>query len=621
VAVGIAGAGPCLAGEPTPQSIADLSLEELGNIRITSVSKKEERLADAAAAVYVITSDAIRRSGAHTLPEALRLAPNLQVAQISAYQYAITARGFNSTGANKLLVMIDGRTVYTPLYSGVFWDAQDVLLQDVERIEVISGPGGTLWGANAVNGVINVITKQASATSGDFLQVFGGNIGRGVAVRHATALGDEGSGLRLYAKFDQGHPTVRADGKEAPDAWQRSQVGFRSDWRAAQDSFTLQGDAYTGSADQTAPGQQQISGANLLARWTSPGADGAAWRVQGYLDHTTRDLPGTFSESLNTLDLDVQYELPSNGVQKLVVGGGYRVSGDQVGNSAVLAFLPPHRTLHWANLFVQYERSLQPGLQLTAGIKAESNDYTGVEYLPSLKLAWKPSSDGLLWAGLSRAVRAPSRVDTDFYVPANPPYLLAGGPNFRSEIATTLELGWRALAAQTLSYSLVVYHSDYARLESISPLPSGTSIIGNQISGQVDGLQAWASVQATKSWSLDAGLQLQHDNFSGPNLATTPPGNDPRAQWRLASKWNVGEGCQFDVALRHVGELTTPAVPAYTAVDARFAWRVSRGAELAVTARNLLDARHQEFQPQNSRDRLNPNLMVRSLDVTLALEF
>lgn len=609
----------CYGAAPASADFADLSIEELGNIQVTSVSKKEERLADAAAAIYVITNDAIRRSGARSLPEALRLAPNLQVAQINASQYAISARGFNSSTANKLLVLIDGRAVYTPLYSGVFWDAQDVLLDDVERIEVISGPGGTLWGANAVNGVINVITRSATATAATLLQTTLGGSGQGIAVRHGGALGDSGGGYRIYAKFDNLRHTVRADGSAVPDAWERAQAGFRSDWRDARDALTVQGDIYRAALDQAAPGRQHLSGANLLARLNRQLADGSELRVQTYFDRSTRELPGVFSEELDTLDLDVQHSLPEEGGKQLIWGGGYRISDDRIKNSAVLAFLPANRKLHWANLFAQQEFSLRPGLRFTAGAKLEFNDYTGLELLPNLKLAWKPDDGKLLWTGLARAVRAPSRIDREFFVPGAPPFLFAGGTDFRSEIANTLDLGFRAQHGATLAYSLVLFHSRYDHLRSVDT-DNGAFVLRNQIKGRVDGLEAWASYQLTSSWSLRAGALLLHERFSGGNLAQSPPGNDPRSQWTLGSKLNIDDRRDLDVSLRRVGKLPSPAVPAYTAVDARFGWRVSKGLELSLTGRNLFDRRHQEFASGSGAPAANPQI-ERSIDMALTARF
>lgn len=608
-------AGPTWGADAAPATFINLSLEELGDLRVTSVSKKEQRLVDAAAAIYVITEEAIRRSGARTLPEALRLAPNLQVAQATANTYAITARGFNSTSANKLLVLIDGRAIYTPLYSGVFWDAQDVVLEDVDRIEVISGPGGTLWGANAVNGVINVITKRANASTGDLVRAMGDNAGYRAIVRHGATSHEGSAAYRLYAKIDQGKNTSRVNGTDTQDGWDRAQVGFRTDGS----DWTVQGDAYSGTTDQVAPGHQVSAGANLVARWVKTAADGASLRIQTYFDRTMRDVPGTFSETLNTLDLDVQYSLPDAGGKQTIWGGGYRVSDDQVGNTAALAFLPAQRMLRWANLFVQQERPLAPGVQLIAGGKLETNDYTGLEFLPSLKLAWKPQDDELLWVGLARAIRAPSRLDTEFFVPA--PYNFAGGPDFKSEIANTLELGWRAQTGQSLSYSTVVFHSEYERLRSVDPLPNGLIVFGNQIRGQINGVEAWASYQASQTLSFDASVVVLDERFSGPNLASSSPGNDPRLQWTLGSKWNISGSQQLDIKLRHVGELPSPVIPAYTAMDVRYAWQVSKGTDLAVIGRNLFNPRHSEFASGSGALAKNPVQLESALRVALTVRF
>src|SRR5881392_3479595 len=288
--------------------LADLSIEELGNIQITSVSKHTERLSDAPAAIFVITGDDIRRSGATRLPEALRLAPNLEVARVSASSYAISARGFNNTVANKLLVLIDGRTVYTPLFSGVFWDAQDTLLEDVDRIEVISGPGTTLWGANAVNGVINVITRRAAETQGALLVAGAGNLERGAAARQGGKLGADGA-FRVYGKISDRDQTSRADGTSAHDSWDSGQVGFRADWGTAAGAFTLQGDAYRGTIDQAAAGDIRISGGNLLGRWARQLSGGDRVQAQAYFDNTGREIPGTFEERLNIFDVEFQHAL------------------------------------------------------------------------------------------------------------------------------------------------------------------------------------------------------------------------------------------------------------------------------------------------------------------------
>jgi iron complex outermembrane receptor protein len=615
LAAGLLLAGPAPASTAPSENFIDLSLEELNDYRITSVSRREQRLGDTAAAAYVITAEAIQRAGATSLPEALRLAPNLLVARINAYQYAISARGFNGSTANKLLVMIDGRTVYTPLYSGVFWDAQDVLLAEVDRIEVISGPGGTIWGTNAVNGIINIVTRRAGASGGDLLEAGGGASGSTLAMRHGG--GDDDGAWRLYAKTAHWRPSARADGSLEPDGWNQDQAGFRADWRGAGGETSVMGDLYQGSANQRVPGRQHRSGANLLARWDSPAGDAGHWSVQGYLDRTSRTIPGTFGEELNTADLEAHYSSAGGEAGQTIAGGGYRLAADRVSNT-LLAFLPARRTLHWSNLFAQHERELAPGWRLTAGLRLEHNDYTGLETLPSAKLAWQWQPGQLGWLGLARSVRAPSRIDRDFYFPAKPPFVLAGGPQFSAEVARSVELGWRGQAGSMLNYTVVLHRSQYQRLRSLDPQPGGVFVLGNKIHGRSQGLDSWATLQLRSDWSLELQALLLDEHFDGANLAGSPPGNDPHAQTSLRSRWTLDGGRTLDLAVRHVSRLPSPAVPAYTVLDLNLGWQLTRQLQLVLGARNLLNRRHQEFPFGTAT---NPIQGERALDLLLSARF
>src|SRR6266481_1448861 len=379
---------PSAAAEPDAGSLADLSLEELSNVEITSVSKRAERLSDAAASVFVITADDIRRSGVSRLTEALRLAPNLQVAQISAPSYAISARGLNGAGANKLLVMIDGRSVYTPLFSGVFWDAQDVMLEDVERIEVISGPGGTLWGLNAVNGVINVITRSSGSTQGALVPAGIGNHEADAALRYGGPLGSGGH-YRVYGMYFDQHHTQTESGATKNDAWHKSRGGFRIDWGRAGDSLTVNGNGYSAAEGQPLPGaisigglrlplgNVSISGANLTARWDRALEGGSNLSVQGYYDRTARDDPPSFSETIDLLDLQLQHSLRPIGIHAIVWGGESRYDIDRVTKTSFLAFSPPRpffaflpegANQRWPSLFAQDEVALRQDLRLTVGV-------------------------------------------------------------------------------------------------------------------------------------------------------------------------------------------------------------------------------------------------------------
>lgn len=604
-----------------PSDLADLSLEELANLEITSVSRRPERLSDAPASVFVITGDDIRRSGATNLPEALRLAPNLEVARVDSRQYAISARGFNQPNliANKLLVLIDGRTVYTPLFSGVFWDAQDTLLEDVDRIEVISGPGATLWGANAVNGVINVITRRAAETQGTLLVAGAGNLERGAAARQGGKLGADGA-FRVYGKISDRDQTSRADGTSAHDSWDSGQAGFRADWGTAAGAFTLQGDAYRGTIDQAAAGDIRISGGNLLGRWARQLSGGDRVQAQAYFDNTGREIPGTFEERLNIFDVEFQHALRAGSQHSVIWGGGYRRADDHVTNTAAIAFLPADRNLRWGNLFVQDEIALRGDqLRLTLGTKAQSNPYTSTEFLPSARIAWKPDASRLVWSALSRAVRAPARLDRDLFVSAQPPVLpqpIAGGPDFRSEISKVLELGYRAQPSPRASYSITLFHSVHDRLRSVEPGPAGARVIGNEMEGKTDGIEAWGSFQAAERWRLNAGLLVLDQNLrlkpgSGDTSGIAAAGNDPRHQWNLRSSLDLPGRQEFDVMVRYVGPLPSPSVPGYTALDARYAWQFERGLELALIAQNLFDRSHPEFGAAATRSEIERGVFLK----------
>jgi iron complex outermembrane receptor protein len=607
------------AQQQSGKALADFSLEELANLQITSVSRRPERISDAPASVYVITGDEIRRSGYTSLPEALRLAPNLSVARIDASQYAISARGFNNSIGNKLLVLIDGRTVYTPLFSGVFWDQQDVLLEDVERIEVISGPGATLWGANAVNGVINVITRPASATQGILTTLGGGNREQGAALRYGGTF--DGGHFRVYGKTQGLENTRAGSGGGVLDGREHNQAGFRADWKGSGDQLTLQGDIYSGRTEDRgtvagfATGRVETSGMNLLALWTRQLADGSDFRVQAYADQAKREDRVLFLPDAQIFDVEFQHNIPS-GAHRLVWGAGYRHGRDNVDDALLAGLRPTHRELNWANVFVQDEIRLTDKLDFTAGIKLEHNDYTGMEYLPSARLAWKPSDNRLLWAAVSRAVRAPSRFDREITVPGFSAFFL-GGPNFESEVADVFELGYRAQPSSRLSYSVTLFRHEWDRLRSGTTLPL---LIQNKIEGPVYGVEAWAAWQVTQGWRLSGGLATLRKHLRLEPGSTDPVGpsnvtlaNDPEFQWMLRSSLDLSPTQQLDVMVRRVGALPAPSVPEYTAVDLRYGWRVRPDLELSLAVQNLLDRWHSEFRPSN----LQPNEFERAFFVKL----
>jgi iron complex outermembrane receptor protein len=615
--------------------LADMSFEELANINITSVSKKSEPLADATASVFVITADDIRRSGAASLPEALRLAPNLQVAQSSGSGYAISARGFNgrnNSAPNKLLVLIDGRSVYTPLFSGVFWDAQDVMLEDIERIEVISGPGGTLWGVNAVNGVINVITRSSKDTQGILAAASGGRQGSNMAFRYGGKLGEDGS-YRVYGKQSDRDNLYTANGTPVTDAWHKKQVGFRADVGHEGNRVTVLGNAYNGAIGQAAPGSISItgttlalgtisiSGLNLTSRWDHMLDDGSSFSLQAYYDQTTRDVPPTLAETLDIFDVQFQHSLKPIGMHTPVWGVNYRYGQDDVNNKTpIIAFLPAKVDQKWVSLFAQDEMALRDDLKFTLGIRAEHNPYTGVELLPSARLGWKVLPEHLLWTAVSRTVRAPSRFDRDLFLPTNVPPL-TGGPDTVSEVANVYELGYRGQVGRNLTYSITRYKTYYDHLQTLKLYPNATAptaiVFGNDMDGRANGLEMWGTYQAQTWWRLSAGftglkesLRLKPGGVD--KSAPTASGKNPEHTWQLRSSFNLTPQHDFDLAVRHVSSLSSPDnIPSYTAIDARFGWKIQRNLELSVTGTNLFGSAHTEYGLAQYRAEIPSSVFVK----------
>jgi len=601
------------------RSLAELSLEDLGNIEITSVSRKPEKVSEAAASIFVITQEDIRRTGAINLPEALRLAPNLQVAQIGSNQYAISARGFNTSTANKMQVLIDGRSVYTPLYSGVFWDAQDVLLENIDRIEVISGPGGTMWGSNAVNGVINIITRSAYDTQGTTLVAGSGNEDRALAgFRHGGQLAGNGS-YRVYGKYTDRDSTALANGNSAEDSWHKSQAGFRSDWNRAIDSFTFQGDAYRGTSDQPLIGENiTIEGANLLSRWQRQLTKDSNLQLQVYYDHTSRDIPGSGAETRNTFDIDFQHQFNVAKNHDIIWGGGYRASRDHVQNTAGFAFMPEERLLNTSNFFVQDSiLLLENKLQVTLGSKFEHNSYTGLEVQPNIRVGWKFSDRQFAWAAISRAVRTPSRIDRDIFVPTSPlfPFNLTGGPDFQSEILTAYEAGYRTQPNSRLSVSVSTFYNEYKRLRSLSIVPGTTNaVINNGEKGNIYGAELWGDLYLNTSWRFKAGYTyLQEDLQIDANSIMLNEGNDAKHRFLLRSSFNVTPDVELDGTLTHVSALPEIAVPAYTNLDIRLGWYVNKTLEISLSGRNLLDKQHLEFATAAQRREIQRSVLLKAV--------
>jgi iron complex outermembrane receptor protein len=603
----VAAGAVMFADGATAQSIQDMqsmSIEDLANIEVSSVSKTAQALSDAPAAVYVITHDEIMRSGATNLPDMLRLAPNLQVAQVTSDSYAISARGFNGTAASKLLVLIDGRSVYTPYHSGVSWDVQDVLPEDIDRIEVISGPGATLWGANAVNGVINIITRTAGETQGGSVDLGGGNMERRASAQYGGTLGDQLSYRAYIESFYRANDRTAA-GASARDDWNKSQGGFRFDWTPSGDRVTLQGDFYKGSETQVATAPEAISGHNVMIHWNHMFDDGSALEARAYHDYAALSVPGVAADYLNTYDLDVQHSFSWGAAQSIVWGGGYRVERDNfpvvVSEAKSLFFSPASRNLKFGNVFVQDSIALAKSLVLTVGTKLEDDPYSGIAVLPSGRLSWKVTQSDLLWAAISRAIRAPSRIDRDLLETAGPITVIQGG-DFQSEKLDAYELGYRGEISSRASASVSAFYNIYDDLRSIEPSPGGQlpAMFANLMDGDTYGIELWGKYQVADWWRLGIGFNWLHENLhfkpgSSAIGGLAIAGNDPKYQFSFSSSMDLAPNVRLDLHLRNIGALPDPASPSYVELDARAAWAISQSVELSLVGSNLLNPHHLEF--------------------------
>jgi iron complex outermembrane receptor protein len=584
-----------MGGGPSDQDLARLSLEELSMVEVTSVSRRPEALADAAAAIYVISAEDIRRSGATSLPEVLRLAPNLNVQRVNSVDYAISARGFNGyETSNKLLVLVDGRSIYTTLSSGVFWDAHDLMLQNIERIEVISGPGGALYGSNAMNGVINIITRPAADTQGTLVNATAGGEDATYSLRHGGELGENGA-WRAYLTGHVRGESRSLTGLEANDDAEGARAGLRTDWAIGENRLTLLGNVFDNQVtiNENLLGiETHVRGADVLGRWTRPLAGGDL-QVQGYYDRFERDEPVSLERS-DTWDLSVQHAMDL-GRHRLVLGAGHRVIDSRFAAAPGGALLdPPDRTLTLTNVFVQDQIALGEGLILTLGAKFEDNSFSGHQFLPNVRLAWQRPGGDLLWGAVSRASRTPNRIERDLTLPG---FLV--GADFQSETVTAYELGYRATPRPNLSFSINGFYNVYddLRTVSITPVIFFPLNLSNNGEAETWGIEAWGSYDVSPTWRLSAGVStLTKDYNATPTLEDISGlisiGDDPDYQVLLHSQHDLTDAVELDVHLRAVGDLAT--VDSYLEADVRLAWRLTDQLELSLVGRNLIEDRRVE---------------------------
>jgi iron complex outermembrane receptor protein len=607
-------------------SYKKMSIEELMDQEVTSVAKQPEPLGQAPAAIQVVTGDAIRRSGAASIPEALRLADNLDVAQINAHDWAISARGFNSHLGDKLLVLMDGRAVYSPLYGGVLWNMQDYLLEDINRIEVISGPGGTLWGANAVNGVINITSKNAKDTQGFYLEAGGGSEMQDfTGVRYGGVLASNVY-YRVYGKFYNLNAEHLPNGNDAADSTVQGQGGFRIDTEPSLPNvFTLQGDFFEGRDDLDVGGvlatNETVAGGNLLGRWSHTISDDSEMSLQAYYDQTHLEFPyvslGTLADDLDTADVEFQHNFSLGERNKFVWGVGYRFTheadvNDAAPGTARVIFMPATLDQNLVNVFGQDEIRLRDQLYLTLGTKIEHNDYTGFEFEPNVRLQWTPTPKQMFWGAVSRAVRTPSRLDHDLQIPSGypPPFQTfeAGSSSFTSETLIAYELGYRAQLGSKISASVSLFYNDYDDLRSLNPGPPPFGLpltFANNLKGHTYGYEISADYQILNWWRLHGGYDFLQEKIS------VKPGEvdldnaldetaDPRNQIFLRSSMDLPWRTELDVNFRWIDDVinnnngVAGMVPSYAEMDVRVAWHATKNLEFSIVGQNLLHDQHAE---------------------------
>jgi iron complex outermembrane receptor protein len=612
------------AAAQTPRSgqvseLKQLSIEELADTDVTTASRRLERLGDVAAAVSVITGEDLRRMGVMNLAQALSLAGHLHVSRTSGPQFAIAVRGFSISTANKMLVLVDGRTVYSPVFAGVFWETQDVLITDIERIEITRGPGGSVWGANAVNGVINVITKRATDTKGTLVNVsLGSSVLGPYAVRHGGRLGAAGA-YRAYVKvrFEDSHQLLT--GADAFDDFDFGQAGFRMESDpSARSRFVLQGDAYTGTTGLSSTAETNLAGGNLLGRWTLATAAHAT-NVQVYFDRTYRRVPNQYRGSLNTVDLDAQHQW-TTGRHNIVFGSGYRrYAGDDLGDGPGFFFDPRERVSHRVNFFAQDEVSVGRGVAVTIGSKFERNVFTGFEIQPTVRARWSRPHQSI-WTAVSRSVRVPTRFDTDLRirVPNSDALLLTGSGTFRSEKVVAYEAGYRRQFGELLSIDLAAYSNHYDDLRTQELAPGAPITLANLMNARSRGLETAAAVQIRPNWQLHASHTYHWKEFTFDAGSTDPTGgaseaNDPSNIFKLRSYLNLAAAFEIDAFFRVVGELPMPVVPSYSELDARVGYRVRPGWDVSLIGTNLLHDRHLEFRGGTAPETYERSVTLRSV--------
>jgi iron complex outermembrane recepter protein len=613
--------------------LKSLSLAELGNIEVTTASKSPVKQSRTPAAIFVITQEDIRRSGVTTLPEALRLAPGVEVARIDSVKWAIGIRGFESRLSRAVLVLIDGRTVYSPLFHGTYWEVQDTLIEDIDRIEVIRGPGGTIWGANAVNGVINIITKNARDTKGTLVSVGGGSVNQGALDVRQGGGNDAGFSYRVYGKGFSRSPEFHRDNKQFDD-WRRAQAGFRTDWDLnTHDSLTVQGDIYDGLAGESVristlspPGASivdrnaELSGGNVLARWKRVLGGDSDIQLQTYYDRVNRRQANQ-AEFRDTFDVDFVHHLVLPARQTLIWGVGARISLGRVPDVVpTLVFTPDKRTDQLYTGYAQDEIALvRDKLSLTVGAKLLHSSFAGFDVEPSLRLMWTPAPRRSIWGAVTRAVRTPSDTEDTLVTTSlgsTDPLEFTrtqGDGSFTSETLLGYEAGYRSLISSTFSIDVAAFHNRYDHLLSVEPgapftetQPPPAHLIfplenGNGVRGTTSGFEIAPDWKPASAWRLEWSyswlfMDMQRKPGSGDTFtADALEGSSPHHQLKIQSFLDISRNVELTLAWRYISALPAQGVDGYQTGDVRVAWRPMALVEVALSAQNLVQPHHAEF--------------------------
>ncbi len=621
--------------QPPIIDLTQMSLEELMNIEVTTVAKKTQKLSDSAAAVFVITQEDIRRSGVTSIPEALRMVPGLQVARIDANKWAISSRGFNDYNVSKFLVLIDGRSEFVPTFSGVFWDVQDVILEDIERIEVIRGPGAAYWDSNAVNGVINIILKSAKDTQGGLVST---QVGKEEGIGSFRYGGEWGENVfyRFFAKYSQRDDFTDSEGHDTEDNWDLTHSGFRVDWEQSDsDILTIQGNLYNGEVGShnllTLPSppyyevnavENDIQGANILTRWNHTYSNNSNSILQMYYDWAKRDL-SILSGQRHIFDFDFKQQINFNDRNEFVYGIDYRFSSDDLEGTPQTYFEPSSRDDHLINLFVHHEYDLiEDQLRFMLGSNFSHNDYTGFEMQPNARLLWTPHERHIFWTSISRTVRVPTRANHDItnilYVsptePRNPFPLpitmeVLGDRDIDSEELIASEFGYRFLMTDQLFLDIATFFNIYDNLITgepgmlLSPSPGQLllTVTGdNKGDSETYGVETTIDYTPFDWWKLQLAytflqMQLHVDNSSGDILFEDAEGDSPHNQYSLRSSFDLAKNVEWDLWFRYVDTLPTMNIPAYLTLDTRLGWTPRENLEVSFGFQNILDKQHPEF--------------------------